>query len=793
MLKNYLVTALRSLRKNKAHSFINITGLSVGMAVAMLIGLWIWDELSFNKYHKNYDHIAQVMQSQTFNDRIRTGQAVPFPLGTELAKSYGSDFKYIVMSSWRDGHILSVGDKKISQAGNYMDVKAPEMLSLNMLQGSRNGLQEPSSILLSQSTATALFGKEDAMGKLVKLDNAASLKVTGVYENLPYNTSFKNTLFIAPWSLYAASEDWIKSSADNWNNNAFQAYVQLADNADMGKVSAKIKYAKRDKQKLEDRKRNSSLFLQPMSKWHLYSDFKNGVNTGGRIQYVWMFSIIGIFVLLLACINFMNLSTARSEKRAKEVGIRKAVGSLRGQLIFQFFSESLVVAMLAFIVSIAMVQSTLPFFNEVADKRMAIPWSNPLFWLTGIGFSLITGLIAGSYPALYLSSFKPVKVLKGTFKAGRLAALPRKALVVVQFAASVILIIGTIVVFRQVQFAKNRPVGYSRDGLITIETATNDLHNNFNAFYNSLLQSNAVTSLAESSAPVTEMNSNSGGFEWVGKDPNMVDDFGTVGVSTDYGKTVGWEFVAGRDFSTKFLTDSMGLILNESAVKYMGLKNPVGQTIKWNGNYTVIGVVKDVVAASPYEPVKQNIYYLDKDPERYLTARINPNISAREALTKIQAVYKIYSPATPFTYAFVDTEFASKFFDEERVGKLAGFFAALAILISCLGLFGLASFVTEQRFKEIGVRKVLGASVFNLWGLLSKDFVALVAIACIIAIPAASYFMSQWLQKYEYRTTLSWWIFISAVGGALIITILTVSYQSIKAALMNPVKAIKTE
>lgn len=794
MLKNYLKTAIRSLRKNRVHSFINIFGLSVGMAVAMLIGLWLWDEVNFDKYHKNYDRIAQVMQSRRFNDVVRTGQSMPFPIGAELVHTYGSNFKYVVMSSWNFDHILTVGDKKILQSGNFMDVKGPEMFSLNILQGAVNGLADPSSIMLSQSLSKALFGNDNPMGKIVKIDNKLSVKVTGVYEDLPLNTSLRDMKFVAPWSLYATSEEWIRNSANSWGNNSFQTYVQVADNADMAAVSKKIKDVKLNKQTGDDRKAHAQIFLQPMSRWHLYSDFKNGVNTGGRIQYVWMFGIIGIAVLLLACINFMNLSTARSEKRAREVGIRKAIGSVRGQLVYQFYSESVVVSFLAFIVSIGLVELVLPFFNQVAGKHMGILWTNPLFWLAGLGFSFFTGIIAGSYPALYLSSFNVVKVLKGSFKAGRFAALPRKVLVVVQFAVSVILIIGTVVVFRQIQYAKNRPVGYSRDGLITISLSTSDIHKSYDAVYNDLLKSNAIVAMAESTSPVTEIQSNTGGLEWTGKDPNMADDFSSVGVSYDFGKTVGWQFVAGRDFSKQFLTDSTALVINEAAVKYMGFKDAVGQTVKWGGtNYKIIGVVKNMLMGNPYTPVKQAIYSMEGGDGGFVTAKVNPGMSMRDAIAKIEAVYKKYSPATPFKYDFVDEEYAKKFSDEERVGKLASFFAALAILISCLGLFGLASFIAEQRTKEIGVRKVLGASVFNLWVLLSRDFLLLVVIACVMAVPGANYIMVQWLQKYEYHTQLSWWIFIAAVAGALLITIATVSYQGIKAALMNPVKAIKTE
>jgi len=792
MLKNYFKTALRNLRKNKAHSFINISGLSVGMAVAILIGLWIWDELQFDKYHKNYDRIAQVMQNETYNGTVSTTKGNIIPLAAELRRVYKDDFKYVVLSSWSMNSLVAAGDKKLNIQGNYMEADAPEMLSLKMVAGTRASLKTKSTVLLSQSTAKALFGNDDPMGKIIKIDGDLIEKVAGVYEDLPDNTSFKDVKFIAP---FLDLTSWVNGNENSWTNESFQAFVQVADNADMAKVSAEIKNIKLNKVDAKTAKlEKPEMFLHPMSKWHLYSEFKNGVSVGGAIQYVWMFAIIGIFVLLLACINFMNLSTARSEKRAKEVGIRKAIGSLRSQLIGQFFSESVTVAGFAFITSLMLVLLILPFFNAVSGKQLTLPWGNVYFWLAGIGFSVITGLIAGTYPALYLSSFQPVKVLKGTFKAGRYAGTPRKVLVVTQFAVSVILIISTVTVFRQVQFAKSRPIGYSRQGLINIVMATYNFHNNLYNMRNDLLQQGAITEMSESNTPVTEVDHYNNGYTWQGMNEQASATFNTVGVTTEYGKTVGFEFVDGRDFSKQFGTDSSAIIINEAAAKYMGFKTPVGEIVRrYDKTYRVIGVVKDMVMESPYDPAKQTIFNIDTSIGGILNIKLSPNMPAATSLAKVAAVCKKYSPEEPFNYKFVDDEYAHKFRDDERVGKLAGFFAVLAIFISCLGLFGMASFVAEQRTREIGVRKVFGASVLNLWGLLNKDFVTLVVIAMFIATPVAYYFMHNWLQHYQLRTDLSWWVFAATGAGALTITLLTVSYQSIKAALMNPVKAIKTE
>ena len=789
MYRNYLKIGWRNLFRQKGYSFINIGGLAVGMAVALLIGLWIHDELSFNKYHQNYDRLAWVMQNQTFGEEgIQTWTSQAMQLAPELRDNYGAYFEHVVMTSFPQDRTLRKDNKALAKTGIFIEPAAPEMLTLRMLSGTRQGLTEPGSVLLPESTARAFFGDQDPIDQMLLLDEQ-EVKVTGVYENLPRNSSFAEVEFIASWELHVQGlPDWL-----GWGNSWFQTIVQIADHAEMNQVSEAIKEAKRKRVDESDARFKPELFLQPMSKVNLYSDFEQGVNVGGRIQYVWLFGIIGMFVLLLACINFMNLSTARSEKRAKEIGVRKAIGSLRSQLIRQFFTESMLVTVLAFVVALLLAQLALPAFNEVAGKEISLPWLNLWFWLVGLGFVLLTGTLAGSYPALYLSSLRPVRVLKGTFRAGRMATLPRKVLVVTQFAVSVILIIGTMIVFQQIQFVKNRPMGYDVDRLIGVPIKSNEIR--FETLRNDLLQTGMIEEVAKSGTSVTNTFITNSGFDWQNKAPGMQDEFVTLRVSHEFGETVNWKIIEGRDFSRDFATDSMGFVINEAAAEYMGLKNPIGEQVKWNENgiYTIIGVVADMITQSPYAPVRQMIFLISDGAFDVANIKLKPMVSTQEALASIETVFQKHDPANPFEYEFADEQHAQKFATEVRVGKLSGFFATLAILISCLGLFGLASFVAEQRTKEIGIRKVLGASVAQLWQLLSRDFVVLVAIACLIAVPVAYYFLDGWLQDYEYRTELHWWIFAAAGLVAIVVTLLTVSYQTIRAASTNPVKSLRSE
>jgi putative ABC transport system permease protein len=803
MLTNYLKIAWRTLIKNKVTSFINIVGLALGMSIALLIGLWIYDEISFDRYFENHNRVARVMQNQTFNGQVETWGSQAMQMAPELRDKYADNFKYVIMSSQPGGHKLTFGNKNFTVNGNYIEPEVTEMLTLKMVKGSRSGLKDPYSILIAESVATVIFGNKDPIGKMIRMDDDVNVKISGVYKDLPDNTSFAGMTLIAPWKLLVTTAELEKRVG--WGNSWFQCFVQIANHTDMESVSAKIKKAKMnaviaDKNVSEAARFKPEIFLFPMNKWHLYSDFKNGFSVGGKIQYVWLFGIVGVFVLLLACINFMNLSTAKSERRAKEVGIRKTIGSFRYQLVGQFFTESFVVVLFAFVLSLVLVQFALPSFNGIADKKINIPWSNSYFWLLSGVFIIVNGALAGSYPALFLSSFKPVRALKGTFQVGRYASVPRKVLVVIQFTVSIALIIGTIIIFRQIQYAKSRPIGYSQNGLIYSFIKTEEIRRHYGAFREELLATGAVVEVAASESPVTNPFTTNSGFEWEGKDPEMSEEFVTVGVTHEFGKTINWKIKKGRDFSKEFATDSSGFVINEAAVKYMGINDPVGKTIKWgnNGEWKIIGVIEDFISQSPYAPVKQMFFFLKSNRLSFINynvvnLKINPNYSTAEALTTIEGVFKKYDPTNEFQITFADEEYAKKFINEKRIGKLASIFSSFAILISCLGLFGLASFVAEQRTKEIGIRKVLGASIANLWQMLSKDFIVLVALSSLIAIPISHQFMQHWLQNYEYRTKISWWIFLATVAGALVVTLLTVSFQAIKAAIANPLKSLRTE
>ncbi|WP_336517744.1 ABC transporter permease [Pollutibacter soli] len=796
MIFYFIRSAARSLQKNRFSTAINITGLAVGMAVAILIGTWIKDELSYNSSFPNHSRIARVYQNQNFEGVIRTWNTQAMQLGPELRNSYGHLFKNISLQGGWGNHLLISGDKKLTPKGVFMEPSITDMLSLKMIKGSANGLTDMNSIIISSSLAKAIYGDADPINQVLQIDAKMNVKVSGVYRDIDENSSFGELQFFSPWELYRKNEDL--DNRVGWGNSWFGVFVQLADGKDMAKTSLAIKDAKMNRVRGTEGGgaiNNPVLFLHPMDKWRLYENFENGVNTGGRIQYLWMFGIIGIFVLLLACINFMNLSTARTEKKAKEVGIRKTVGSSRRQLVWQLYMESMLIAFFSLVAAIALSQLMIPLFNDIAGKTISLPWDSVWFWTGTICFALVTALLAGSYPAFYLSGFKPVKVLKGKLIIGQYATLPRKILVVTQFAVSAILIIGTMVVFRQIEFAKDRPIGYDQRGIVAVSMPSPDMVKRLDIFRNELLATGMIESMTATDTRLSSSYVTNSGFTWPGKDPGMQEEFNTLRVTRDFGKTVNWQIVQGRDFSKDFATDSLSFVLNETAVKYMGLKNPIGTVVRWGDeqDYTVVGVCKDLVMQSVYEPVRPMIFVPNEKRVSFANIKIKPEQKASEAIAAIKKVYEQLDNLNPFTYQFVDEEFAKKFGEEQKIGKLAGFFSGLAIFISMLGLFGLASFVAEKRIREIGIRKVLGASVFSVWQMLSKEFVILVFISLLIATPTAWYFMNQWLQNYQYRTTIAWWIFPATGLAALLITLLTVSFHSIKAALMNPVKSLRVE
>jgi ABC-type antimicrobial peptide transport system permease subunit len=792
MLKNYFTIGLRNIIRTKGYSAINISGLAAGMAVSILIGLWILDELNFNRSFKNHDRLGQIYHHITFGDEIMTVNDVPAPLGEALRNNYG-EFEEVAITSWPGEHIITYNETKLSERGLFVDPQFTSMFSVQMVQGTST-LRDVHTIIISKTLAITL-GNEP-LGKMLKFDNRDLLMVTGVFEDFPSNSEFANVKMLMPLTYYFSINETNLKKLDNWEDFAFQCFVRLKENAQFTQVESKIKNVLYEKSSSDGKAIKPEGIIFPMEKWHLYGEFKDGISTGGQIRFVWLIGIIGMFVLLLACINFMNLSTARSEKRSKEVGVRKVMGSARNQLVFQFLSESLLIVTMSFALAIAIAAFSLPWFNELTGKNMIIPWTNSNFILVSIIFIIITGFLAGSYPALYLSSFSPVKVLKGTFKASRFATLPRKVMVTFQFTISIILIIGTIVVFLQIQHAKDRPVGFDRKGIFHLAIRTDDLAKvNYNTLRHELLATGVVENMAVSDFPITGAGSVDASLTWEGKDAELRPLIAMNSCSHDFPKTNGFQFIEGRDFSRAFSTDSSSVIINEKAAKLISDKNVIGKKISfgYGKEREIIGVIKDQVRSTPFVEQLPHLYHLNYSVMGYLTIRLNPQIGAHGALQKIEAVVKKFDAGAAFDYEFLDDDYARLFEDEERIGKFATVFSLLAIFISCIGIFGLAAFTASQRTKEIGIRKVLGASVFNIWKMLSGDFVGLVALAILLGTPLAYYFATQWLQHYEYRIEISLIVFVLTGLLSLIITLLTVTYQALKAALMNPVNSLRAE
>ncbi|MCB0602890.1 MAG: ABC transporter permease [Saprospiraceae bacterium] len=795
MFTQNLRISLRHLRRNASLTWINLGGLALGMMATLLIAMWIYDEMTFDRKLGNYDRIAMAMQSQQFGDHIRTWNSQAMQLAPALRDQYGRLFEEVVTTDYTQPHQLTWQDKKIMRTGNFAEPGITKLLPLDLISGTGSALQDPSSIFISTATAQALFGEEDPLGQSLTIDNRMQVKVAGVFRDFPHNSSFADWTFIAPWELLVATEKY--RDRLEWGNSWFQVLVLLHPAVTTEQASAAIRDVKKNNIDREYATlTRPEIFLHPMTKWRLYGQFKEGINTGGRIQYLSTFALIGLFILLLACINFMNLSTAQAETRAREVGIRKTIGSRRAQLIGQFFSESLLTVILSFILAMLLTRLCLPLFNQVTEKQVQIPWSSPLFWMAAVGFMVITTMLAGGYPAIYLSSFRPIRVLNSLKKPKAVFSL-RRILVTLQFGVSVIMIIGTVVIFRQINYAKDRPIGYTQDNIITIPIKSPSFMQHYEAVKRDLLQTGDVQAVAASDVKMTSTYTTNSGFTWEGKDPSFSEEFHTLRATYGFGALVNWKIIEGRDFSEEFGTDSLAFILNETAVKYMGLEHPLGARVQWGtGDYArqfhVIGVVKDMITTSPFEEVHPMLYILHYGSFiRYLNVRINPESGAQSALTAIEKVINHYDPDNLFEYQFSDQEYAKKFNDEEKLARITFYFAMLTLFISCIGLLGITTLVLEQRRKEIGMRKILGASQQNLWLLLTSEFLWLVLIACLIGIPLSYYYMDSWLEHFAYRTRLHWWIFALAGMTVVTITLITVSFQILRAAWQRPVQSLQ--
>lgn len=794
MFKNYFKIAFRNLWRNKGFSAINIFGLAIGMASAMLILLWIQNEMSIDRFHAKGDRIYLMYN----RDKDPQGTTWAWPTTPSvLAPTLKKDYPEVEDAvRYRNvTFLLTAGEKKLNQQGAFADSGFLNVFSFPLLKGNPNtALKGTYSIVLTEEFAKAMFGNENALGKIIRVDSVNNCTVTGILKNLPNNTQFRFS-YILPWA-YMQKLGW---DGEEWGNNSVQTYTLLKPGSSESTFDTKIKNITKDHTKDSESPSTIEVFTQPLDRAYLYAKSDEGKLVAGQVETVRLFSIIAAFILLIACINFMNLSTARSEKRAKEVGIRKVVGVQKKSLIFQFLGESILISIISFIIALFIVQISLGAFNQLVSKQLFINYGDPVFWLFSISFILFTGLLAGSYPAFYLSSFNPVKVLKGTFKKTNALVAPRKVLVIVQFTFAIILMIGTIIVARQIKYAVNRDAGYDRNNLVYIFTQGKiDAH--YQAIKNELISDGIATSVTQSANPITQRWSDSWGFQWAGsskKDEKI--DFLRLQSDADFTKTIGVKMAYGRDIDVyQFPTDSLAIVLNEAAVKAMHVKDPIGMRIRQSGDstwYHVVGVVKDFIIESPFQKSISPLMIFGPGNvfAQILHIKLNPSKSTTDNIKGLESILKKYNPDYPPEYVFADESYARKFSSAEQTGQLAFLFAALTIFISCLGLFGLATYMAENRIKEIGVRKVLGASVTGITALLSKDFLKLIVIAFVIASPIAWWAMSKWLDTYTYRINMEWWVFLLAGFISVFIAIITVSFQAIKAARANPVKSLRSE
>jgi ABC-type antimicrobial peptide transport system permease subunit len=785
MIRNYLVLAFRNLARNSFYSFINIGGLAIGLACSILIMLWVWDEISYDRFHKNSERLGQLYIHNRFSDNISTSEAVP--LGPyEFLKTFDARIKNTCVAYWPNNPLLTAGENKVRQFGRLASKEFLEMFQFPLVKGEASKvLDDPKSIVITESLSKSLFGDKDPMGQFVKLDNDLELKVTGVLKDLPFNSTF-DFKFLASWAIYG--EGWAKGRKDDWQDESFPLFVELQPGATFEGVNEALKDLVNAKRKGD----NSTLFILPLSDWRLHSTFKNGIQTGGMGEWVNSFSIIATFILMIACINFMNLATARSQHRAREVGVRKTVGSGRKHLIMQFLGESLIIATLAFVVAVLLVELSLPLYNHLIGKHLSIPYTSPAVWLLALLIVVVTGTLAGSYPAFFLSAFNPVNVLKGNIIAGRGATTPRKVLVALQFFFSICLIFGTLVVYRQIQFVKERATGYDKENLVVIQ-GNDELARNFDAVKHELVTSGVAAAVTTSSSPITDINGNNT-LDWPGKPIDFSILFSRVQTGYDYIRTMGIKMAEGRDFSEEFKSDSSAMLLNEAAVNVMGVQNPLGLEVNlWGRKWHVIGVTRDVVMSSPFREVQPGFFMLNTADQSIITLRLPKTNDANASIKKMENVFKKMNPSYPFEYAFVDEQFAKKFEAINFIGTLGSVFSFLAIFITCLGLFGLATFTASQRTKEIGIRKVMGATRYSIVRLLSAEFTRLVLIGFLFAAPLAWWAMDNYLTRYTYRTTIAWWTLPLTGLIALGLTVAIVSSQALRAASANPVQNLRSE
>jgi putative ABC transport system permease protein len=789
MLRNYLLVTFRNLFKNGFYSFINISGLAIGITCSILIVLWVGDETSFDKSHPKADRLYQVWVNAHFDGKVNSWTSLPLPT-YEALKTADHNIVRALVTDWGGEHLLSTSEeKRMNKKGHYVSEEFLEMFQFPMIAGNpETVLDDPTNIVITESTAKAFFGNEDPMGKMIRVDNGKELKVAGLLKDIPTNSSWQFD-YLIPYKFWRQESKWVVQNETNWGNYSFPVFIELNDPKNAEAVQSHIKNMLADHG--EDKEIKHEFFLYPLLRWRLYSNFDNGVEKGGISDYVQLFTIIAIFIIAIACINFMNLATARSERRAREVGIRKSVGSRRWELIFQFIGESVIIAFISFAIAVIIAQLLLPAYNTLVDKKLFIDYTSKEFWMYSLGMIFVIGVIAGSYPAFYLSGFTPVKVLKGKPNIGKGGSLPRKILVGLQFGASIVLIISMFVIYNQIQLVKGRDIGYVQENLITVPL-NNAYHDKIKSIKEELLQTGAIESMVRANSSITEVNSNNF-VGWPGKPEDLRVIFSTIVTDFDWARTMGVKMIEGRDFSEEFKSDSNAIVVNKAAVKIMGLKDPIGTELDlWGKKRKLIGVTDDVLMSSPYEEVKPMFLVLD-DWWGSITIRLKKGQDLQSSLKTVEGVFKKYGPAYPFEYTFVDVEFQKKFTQINLTSKLAGLFAMLAVVITGLGLFGLASFTAEQRTKEIGIRKVLGASVTSLVNLVSKDFSIIVIVSFLIFAPLSWWLMNMYLERYAIRTMIAWWIFPLTGAIALIFALLIVSTQALKAANSNPVNSLRNE